>query len=71
MGNQVTRIFEFSPWVPPAVAARKFGCPDQTVRTWMRRGKARSICLMDGTLLVCWHDVRKLSATRREVPDAA
>jgi hypothetical protein len=61
----VTRIFEFSPWVPPAVAARKFGCPDQTVRTWMRRGQAASLCLMNGTLLVCWHDVRKLARTRK------
>jgi len=63
----VTRIFEISPWVPPAVAARMAHRSPGTIQTWMRSGELASMCALNGTILVCWHDVRRLTfeKTRR------
>ena len=39
-------------WQPIPLVARGFGIPDQTIRTWVRRGRIQSRRLADGTLLV-------------------
>jgi len=68
----VTRIFEISPWVPPAVAARMAGRSLGTIKTWMRTGELPSICIHNGMVLVNWHALPKLTheKPRRKRVDA-
>jgi predicted site-specific integrase-resolvase len=39
-------------WQPIPLVAQGLGIPDQTIRTWVRRGRIESRRLPDGTLLV-------------------
>lgn len=65
LDNPRTRSFDESPWVTPAMAAHAFARSEQTIRTWMRTGEVRSLCLRaNHRIVVYWPDVSRVTTTR-------
>lgn len=55
-----------SPWITPAMAARAFARSEATIRTWMRAGDVRSMCILRTKMVVVfWPDVANVDAQRK------
>lgn len=55
-------------WGKPWEVAATLGVPTETVRTWAKRGRIRSVCALPSRhVLVSWHDAYDL-ATQASKP---